>query len=233
MTEKEFIMALDSLKILYDAEKLKSLQIYCNYLLEYNEKVNLTAIKEKKDVYLKHFYDSLTLTKIIDLNTCQSLLDIGTGAGFPGIVIKIFYPQLNCVLVDSNHKKVAFLEGLIDKLNLKNIKIICDRVENIYADYMNSFDFVTSRAVANLKVLSELSLPFVKKGGYFIPMKGKIADEIIIAKKNIIKSHGNIEKILEFNLYKNEGKRSLIKIVKTKETKKNELKTYKEIINDR
>ena len=161
---------LAKLNIEVTEKNLNDLNIYKEMLLEYNKKFNLTAIKTEEDIYLKHFYDSLTLSKIVDLKGDLKLLDIGTGAGFPGLVLKIFYPNLEVTLLDSNHKKITFLEQVIKRLNLKNITCINTRAENLPDQYREYFDIVTSRAVANLRILCELSLPFLKIKGKFIAM---------------------------------------------------------------
>lgn len=230
MNKNEFIKSLEELNIEVTAEKLDLLDKYYKELVEYNSHTNLTAITKEEDVYLKHFYDSLTITKVIDLNTIDNLLDIGSGAGFPGIVLKIFYPHLKVTLLDSNNKKTTFLSYITEKLNLENVTVIHDRVENYAKDNLNKFDIVTSRAVANLRVITELSLPLVKVNGYFIAMKGNIAEELKDAEKTISSLSSKIEKIIDFNLYQETGQRNIIKIKKLKETTIKELRPYDKII---
>ena len=230
MNKEEFIREVENLGIEVTNDILNKLEIYCDFLLEYNTHTNLTAIRIKEEVYLKHFYDSLTIVKVIDLNNVDNLLDIGTGAGFPGMVLKIFYPHLNVTLVDSNNKKIKFLEELKTKLNLENINVINDRIENITKDNLNKFDVVTSRAVVNLPVLAELSLPLVKKGKYFIAMKGANKEEIENGKYAISKLNGKIIKEEVFELYKDSGTRTLLCVLKQNDTKINELRTYDKII---
>lgn len=174
MSEKEFIEEVSKLGIDVDDDKLNKLNLYYELLIEWNEKINLTAIVDKKDVYLKHFYDSLTISKIIDLNNYSTLCDIGTGAGFPGIVLKIFYPNLKITLVDSLNKRINFLNEVINKLSLGNIVAVHSRIE----EFKGSFDIVTARAVSQLNILLEYAIPLVKLNGYFIPLKGNINDEI-------------------------------------------------------
>ena len=137
MNKNEFIEELKKLNIKVTDEMLEKLDIYCNFLLEYNKHTNLTAIKDENDIYLKHFYDSLTLTKVIDLNEYNTLLDIGSGAGFPGMVLKIFFPKLKVYLVDSNNKKCKFLLELKEKLNVDNLIVINNRIENLYNEFLN------------------------------------------------------------------------------------------------
>ena len=142
MNIKEFIEEIKKLNIDIDSDKMEKLQIYSNFLIEYNKHTNLTAIKEEKDIYLKHFYDSLTIVKIIDLNKCNNLIDIGTGAGFPGMVLKIFYPNLDVTLLDSNNKKTKFLKELSQNLNL-DVDIVNERVEIFSKNNLNKYDIVT------------------------------------------------------------------------------------------
>jgi len=139
MNRDNFIDEIKKLGILVTDDKLEKLDKYLDFLLEYNTHTNLTAIKNKEDIYLKHFYDSLTIIKGVDLNKYNNLLDIGTGAGFPGMVLKIFYPNLDITLLDSNNKKTTFLTKLSEKLNIK-VNIIHDRVENYAINNLNKFD---------------------------------------------------------------------------------------------
>lgn len=178
MNKEEFIKEVEKLRIKVTKKNLEQLEIYCEYLLEYNKHTNLTAIKTKEEVYLNHFYDSLTLCKVIDLTKEESLLDIGSGAGFPGMVLKIFFPNLKVYLVDSNNKKTKFLEELKIKLNVNNLEVINNRIEKLYDLFLNKIDIVTARAVTNLTILSELAIPIVKKDKYFIAMKGNATEEI-------------------------------------------------------
>ena len=161
MTINEFIESVKKLGIKISDEELNKLDIYVKFLLEYNEHTNLTAIKKEEDVYLKHFYDSLTISYVINLEEEKILLDIGTGAGFPGMILKIFFPNLKVTLLDSNNKKTKFLEKLRDKLNLNDVEIINDRVENLAKTRLNYYDVVTARAVTNMTVLTELAMPLV------------------------------------------------------------------------
>ena len=229
MTKEEFIKEIEKLNIIYTEDMLNKLDIYMNYLIEYNTHTNLTAIKNKEDIYLKHFYDSLTICKSYDLIKINNLLDIGTGAGFPGMVIKIFFPNIEVTLLDSNNKKTKFLESLTNKLDI-NVRIINDRVENYSKINLNKFDVVTSRAVANLRVLSEISLPLVKVGGVFIALKGNIETELKEAEKTIDLMHGKINKNITFELYNNSGIRNILVIEKIKETNKEEIRSYDKII---
>lgn len=230
MNKEIFIKELKKMNITLTAKQLDQLEKYYEILVIENEKYNLTAITRKEDVYLKHFYDSLTLTKIIDLNN-QSLCDIGTGAGFPGIVLKIVYPTLKVTLLDATEKKCKFLQKVIDNLKLKDIEVINERAEIFSKVNREKYDIVTSRAVAPLKHLLEYSVPLVKINGYYIAMKGEIAKEIenidIYYKKlDIIK-----DKILTFQLPFEKSTRTLIRYQKLKETNQKYPRKYKEIKN--
>ena len=229
MNKEEFINEIKKLDINVKEDYLKKLEIYLNFLKEYNTHTNLTAIKEDNDIYLKHFYDSLTIIKAINLNEINNLLDIGTGAGFPGMVLKIFFPHLNVTLIDSNNKKTKFLYELANKLNI-DVTIINDRVENFAINYLNNFEIVTSRAVANLRVLAELSIPLVKVGGYFIALKGNIEDDYEGSKDTIEILDSQITKHIKFDLYNNAGIRNIIVIKKLKATSNTNLRTYDKII---
>ena len=178
MNEQEFINYLEKLGINIDESKLKQLERYYEFLVEKNKVMNLTNIIEKESVYLKHFYDSMTLTMIHDFMECKSVCDIGTGAGFPGVVLKIMFPHLKVVLIDSLEKRIKFLNKLIDELQLKNIKAIHISAEDYAKKNIEMFDIVTSRAVARLSILNELCLPLVKINGSFISMKGNAEDEL-------------------------------------------------------
>ena len=218
MNIKLFIEEVEKLGINLTEKQLNDLEEYYKLLVDWNQKINLTRIIEKEDVYLKHFYDSLTLIKVIDLNKDLTICDVGTGAGFPGIVLKICFPNLKITLLDSLQKRVNFLNEVIEKLNLKDINTIHDRAEDYAKNHREEFDIVTSRAVANLKLLSELSIPMVKVDGYFIPMKANIEEELIEANDIINKLCGKIEKIETFNLPIEESIRNIIKIKKVEKT---------------
>ena len=229
MNKSEFIEELKKLNINITDHMLDELEVYKNFLQEYNKHTNLTAITNDEDIYLKHFYDSLTIVKAIDLNRVESLLDIGTGAGFPGMVIKILYPNIKVTLLDANNKKIKFLEELATRLNI-DVELIHSRVEDYAKNNLNKFDIVTSRAVANLRVLTELSLPLVKVNGYFIALKGDVEKELKDAKSTINILNSKIEDIFTFDLYQNNNQRNIVKIKKNKESNIKELRTYDKII---
>ena len=172
MNIDEFKIEVEKLGVDVSLEKLDLLEKYFNLLTEWNKKINLTAITDKKDVYLKHFYDSLTICKVIDLNKENSFCDIGTGAGFPGIVIKIFFPHLKMTLIDSLNKRINFLGVVCEELNLKDVSLIHGRAEEFARENRDMFDVVTARAVSSFNVLLEYSIPIVKTNKYFIAMRG-------------------------------------------------------------
>lgn len=229
MKKEEFINELEKLNIEITDEKINQLKLYMDFLIEYNSHTNLTAISNEQDVYLKHFYDSLTIVKAIDLKKVNNLLDIGSGAGFPGMVIKIFFPEISITLIDSNNKKTKFLSQLSKKLNL-DVEVINMRVEDYAKTNLNKFDVVTSRAVANLRVLSEISLPLVKKTGLFVPLKGILDDSLEDSLVTIEMLNGKVKDIISFQLFKDAGTRNIVVVEKTKETDISELRTYDKII---
>ena len=182
MNKDEFIKELKNINITLTLEQLNNLEKYKDLLLEYNKHTNLTAIREENLVYLKHFYDSLTISKYIEN---KNVLDIGTGAGFPGMVLAITRPDIHVTLLDSNNKKIKFLEYLKDKLNITNVTLIHDRAENYIKKHLEEFDYVTSRAVADLRILCELAIPALKINGIFIAMKGNLETELQNSKNTI------------------------------------------------
>ena len=226
MNQSEFIEELKKLEIYPTDVQLQQLEKYYEMLIEYNKKMNLTAITDKEDVYLKHFYDSLTITKIIDLNKENTLCDLGSGAGFPGLVLKIFYPHLSITLVDSLEKRIKFLKGVIKELNLHFIEAVHDRIEEYSVKNIEKYDVVTARAVTNLSALLEMGSPLIKINKYFIAMKGNFNEEYKNALKELkLKEESSIE----FDLPKEEGHRTLIKIVKKEKTPKKYPRKYSEI----
>ena len=212
MNKEEFISELKKINIMLSSKQLEQLDKYYHLLVEWNEKINLTRIIEEKDVYLKHFYDSLTLSRVIDLNKELTICDIGTGAGFPGMVLKIVFPQLKIVLVDALLKRINFLNIVIKELGLSNIETVHARAEDYSKFHQKEFDVVTCRAVSRLKKLLEYTVPLVKQGGYFIPMKANCDDEIEECEKLFKKKNLVIEKKEEFYLPIENSKRTIIEI---------------------
>lgn len=218
MKIEEFVKYLEKYNIKYDSQILNKLEVYAEFLLEYNTHTNLTAIRNVEDVYLKHFLDSVLLLNHVDLKENSNILDIGTGAGFPGVILKIFRPDLNITLLDSNNKKITFLNELIKKLELNNIKAVNERAEEFIKENRENYDYVTSRAVSSLNVLSELSIPFVKVNGYFIPMKGNYEEELNDSINAIKILGGEVVKTIEYQLPIENSNRSIIIIKKNKPT---------------
>lgn len=217
--KKKMKFYLEELSIMFNEEQYKKFYKYMNLLLEWNEKINLTAITNKEDIILKHFIDSLTISKYIDKNS--KLIDVGTGAGFPGIPIKIYRDDLEITLLDSLNKRVNFLNEVIKELKLENIVAIHGRAEEIGRNkkYREYFDVATSRAVANLSTLSEYLVPFVKEDGIIISMKGDNIEEEQEEAKRAIKVLGaKIKKIDKFELPKSDIKRSLVILKKVEKT---------------
>ena len=205
------------------AEKEQQFLTFYEMLVEKNKVMNLTAIIEFEDVVEKHFLDSISLCQVMDLKKPLTLLDLGTGAGFPGIPLKIMFPELKITLADSLNKRLLFLNEVIEALNLKDIETVHGRAEELSKrkDYRESFDLCVSRAVANLSTLSEYCLPFVKVGGYFIPYKSeKIAQEKEEAEKALELLGGKFERQVEFMLPSSDIYRNLFVIKKVKETPK-------------
>lgn len=218
MDIETFIEETKKLGINLTQNQLEQLEKYYNLLIEWNEKINLTRIVEKNDVYLKHFYDSLTLLKVIDLSKDLTLIDVGTGAGFPGIVLKIVFPNLHITLLDSLQKRITFLNEVIKELELTNVETVHDRAEDYAKKHREEYDIVTSRAVANLRVLSELCIPMVKVDGYFIPLKATIEDELNESNDIIHKLSGKLERQETFNLPIEESIRNILLIKKVDKT---------------
>ncbi len=215
-----FFEKLNKINEYLDDEQIKKFYEYMNLLKEWNEKINLTAIVDDKNIIIKHFIDSLTINKY--LKNQESIIDVGTGAGFPGVPIKIANKYLMVDLLDSLNKRINFLNEVIEKCNLENIKSIHSRIEDFAIENREKYDVATSRAVAKLVVLLEYLLPVVKKGGTCICMKGNdIEEEIEEAKHAMEILGGKIEKIEKFVLPGTEYERTIIIIKKIKETPKN------------
>ena len=213
-----FIKEIKKLGIELTSQQLEKLNQFYELLISWNQKMNLTRITEKEDVYLKHFYDSLTLSKVIDLNQDLTLCDVGSGAGFPGIVLKICFPNLKITLLDSLQKRVNYLNEIIKELDLKDIEAIHTRAEDYAKQNREKFDIVTARAVANLKILSELCIPMVKVNGLFIAMKANVEEEIENSTEILKKLDSKIEKIETFYLPIENSIRNIIMIQKQKPT---------------
>ena len=202
-------------------DQINEFEKYQDLLLDWNEKINLTAITEENDIIIKHFVDSLTILKYFNDN--NKIIDVGTGAGFPGIPLKIANKSLKVTLLDSLNKRIIYLNDVIEKLNLSDMETIHGRAEELSRNpkYREQYDVVTARAVANLKTLSEYCIPFVKPGGYFVCMKGSnIEEEMENAKEHIKELGCKIEEIIEFVLPETDMKRNIIIMKKIKNTDK-------------
>lgn len=214
MNFKEELLKLD---INASNEEILKFNTYYEFLVSYNQNVNLTAITEYDEVMIKHFYDSLILSKVLDKNV--KICDVGAGAGFPSVPCAIIRDDIDVTIIDSLNKRIIFLEELVKKLNLKNVTPIHFRAEEYAKEKREYFDVVTARAVARLNVLSELCLPLLKVGGLFVALKAvDSADEIQEAKKAIEILGGRLEKCMSFELPYNYGTRVLIIIKKIKNT---------------
>lgn len=198
---------------------LDSLYIYYEMLYETSKVMNLTTIVELEEAYIKHFYDSLLMSKVVDLTKELKLADIGTGAGFPGLVIKIVYPNLKVTLIEPIGKRCKFLQSVIDRLELKDIYVINERAEDAVKKYRESFDIVTARAVASLNILSEICVPFVKTNGLFIALKGSsYQEEIDNACRAVGKLKVKLTKKVLLELPLKLGERSILVYKKTEST---------------
>lgn len=219
----KFKNGLAELGIELSEEQLNQFIIYYEMLIEKNKVMNLTAITEYEEVIEKHFLDSLSLIKAVDLNKEATVLDLGTGAGFPGIPLKIAFPNLKILLMDSLNKRIHFLKEVIDELKLTDIDAVHGRAEEMARkkEYRENFDFCVSRAVANLASLSEYCIPFVKNGGAFISYKsGDIEEELQQSKKAIHVLGGSTKEVIKFQLPNTEMSRSFVVIEKIKSTPK-------------
>lgn len=229
MNKEEFVKEVEKLGISVDDKILKSLNTYYEMLIDYNSHTNLTRITDEEEVYLKHFYDSLTITKVVNIDN-QSICDLGSWAGFPGLVLAICFPNAKLTLIEANGKKCHFLNIVKESLNLDNATIINTRVEDYSKKNREVFDIVTARAVAPLKHLLEYGIPLVKVNGYFIAMKANTENEEI----NIVNYYNKLdikeESRVIFNLPKENSIRTIIKYLKLKETSSKYPRRYSEII---
>ena len=232
MNKEEFINSLKELNIILNNEQINSFETYKELLQEYNKKFNLTSITKDEDIYLKHFYDSVCIMKIKEIENSTNLLDIGTGAGFPGIPLAITNPNLKITLVESNGKKCGFLELVKEKLKLNNIEIINSRAEEYSKINREKFDTVTSRAVSHLSIITELEVPALKVNGYFIPLKANYEQELEESKNKMNLLGLTLENIIEYTLPKENSKRTILKIKKTKETSENYPREYNKILKE-
>lgn len=223
MDEQTFIKELKKRDIHLNDDQMNQFQLYYDLLIDWNKKMNLTTIVEKEEVYLKHFFDSISLSFFFDLHQVQTVCDVGAGAGFPSIPLKIAFPNLQVTIVDSLNKRIQFLHELASALSLDNVHFYHDRAETFGQNIENreSFDVVTARAVAKMSVLSEFCLPLVKVGGVFIALKGANGqEELNQAKKAITTLGGQLNHVYSFSLPIEESERTIIVIDKIKNTPK-------------
>ena len=212
--------SLDKLKIQYNDKQIEQFRSYYELLTEWNKKINLTAITGYEDVVRKHFIDSILICSLLDLNKDIRIIDVGTGAGFPGIPIKILNLDCRIVLLDSLNKRVRFLETVVDELGLDNVECIHGRAEDVSREkkYRASFDLSVSRAVANLSTLCEYCIPFLKKGGMFVSYKSDKADDEINGSENAVRTLGSeITSVKEITLPETDIVRKFVMITNTKQ----------------
>ena len=223
MNQDQFIEALKEKGIHLTSDQLQQFKKYFELLVEWNEKMNLTAITDQTSVYLKHFYDSISMAFYVDFSKGQSICDVGAGAGFASIPLKICFPQLQVTIVDTLNKRIQFLTHLSEGLGLTNVHFVHARAEEFGQNpkYREQYDIVTARAVARLSVLSELCIPLVKTGGQFVAMKAAAAqDELSDAKKALITLGAEKTKEYTFTLPIENSERSLFVFYKVKTTPK-------------
>lgn len=229
MNKEEFQKEVSKLNIPLAKDTLDKLEEYYDVLIEENSKYNLTRITTKEDAYLKHFYDSLTIVKAINI-TNQSICDLGSGAGFPGMVLALFFPNTKVTLIEANTKKCSFLNIVKEKLNLSNVEIINRRVEDYAKENRELFEIVTARAVAPLKHLLEYGIPLVKVGGVFIAMKSNVDEELQNIKVYYDKLNIQEKNQIIFNLPKEGSLRTLLKYQKLEKTDEKYPRRYAEIL---
>lgn len=218
-----FEKKLDELEIVLTENQKQQFEKYYELLIEWNRVMNLTGITEYEEVNEKHFVDSVSIVKAVDIMKVDNLIDVGTGAGFPGIPLKIVFPHLKVTLLDSLNKRIKFLDEVVSKLDLADVETIHGRAEDFakQKDYREQFDLCVSRAVANLSTLSEYCLPFVHTGGMFIPYKsGEIAEELNQSKHAVSLLGAEVKEVVKFTLPGSDIGRSFVKIKKIKSTSK-------------
>ncbi len=229
MNINSFNEEVKKLGITLTKEQMDTLEKLYELLINYNEYVNLTRIVEHDEVYLKHFYDSLTLIKAYNLRKPASLCDVGTGAGFPGLVLAICFPQLKVTLIEKLRKKVDFLFLVKKELELDNVFICNERAEIFARNNIEKYDIVTSRAFARLNILTEICMPLVKVNGYFIPLKATLDEELEEAKSTIEIMNSKLEEVITFNLPVENSIRNLPVIKKVGNNKQKYPRKFSEI----
>jgi 16S rRNA (guanine527-N7)-methyltransferase len=217
-TTAKFTALLKERGLQLSAKQLEQFELYYQELVSWNEKMNLTGITERSQVYTKHFYDSLSLAFYINMDEMKNLADIGSGAGFPGIPLKICFPHLKLTIVDSLSKRISFLQHVCDELGLKDVQLIHGRAEDVAKQFVHrdAYDLVTARAVARLSLLNEFCLPFTRKDGIFAAMKGSDpAEELTEAKRSFKELRAELNKVESFTLPVEESARHIVLVRKT------------------
>ena len=227
MNIDEFKREVEKLGILVTDEEINKLERYAFLLKDWNEKIHLTAITDKDQVFLKHFYDSLTLVKIIDLEQVSSLCDLGTGAGFPGLVLKIFFPNLKLTLVDALNKRINFLDIVVKELDLKDVILVHARAEEYGWENRELFDVVTARALSSFPILLEYGVPLLKVNGHLIAMRGFDDSNDGINALKVLNS--KINGVLEFKLPYENSQRTLVDVIKLSKTSLKYPRRYSDI----
>ncbi|CAM4389396.1 16S rRNA (guanine(527)-N(7))-methyltransferase RsmG [Paenibacillus phoenicis] len=219
--QAQFCSLLQEHGIEVSEEQLKQFERYYEELVSWNEKMNLTGITEREQVYIKHFYDSISLAFHVPMGEIESMADIGSGAGFPGIPLKICFPHLQLTIVDSLNKRIQFLQHVVNELGLNQVRLLHGRAEDLgrQEDLRDAFDLVTARAVARMAILNEFCLPFVKPGGLFVAMKGSNPeDEVKEAARSLSELKGKWVSTPAFSLPLENSERHLVLIQKTAPT---------------
>ncbi|GGA47321.1 16S rRNA (guanine(527)-N(7))-methyltransferase RsmG [Paenibacillus physcomitrellae] len=219
--QAQFTALLEEKGITLNEVQLEQFEGYYRELVSWNEKMNLTGITEREEVYIKHFYDSLSLAFYVDMNKVGSLADIGSGAGFPGLPLKLAFPHLQLTIVDSLNKRITFLQHVADELKLEQVKLVHGRAEDIarQSGFRDSYDLVTARAVARMAVLNEFCLPFAKVGGMFAAMKGTDpSEEVKEAARSFKELKGKVKQSFQFELPVSDSSRHIILVNKVQAT---------------
>jgi 16S rRNA (guanine527-N7)-methyltransferase len=217
-TSAQFTALLQERGLQLTPRQLEQFELYYQELVSWNEKMNLTGITERSQVYMKHFYDSLSLAFYLNMDDVKSLADIGSGAGFPGIPLKICFPHLKLTIVDSLSKRISFLQHVCDTLGLTGVELIHGRAEDVARQFVHrdAYDVVTARAVARLSLLNEFCLPFTRKDGIFAAMKGNDpAEELTEAKRSLKELRAELKQVESFSLPVEESARHIVMIRKT------------------
>lgn len=230
MKTSNFFEEIRKLGLEINEDIVEKLDLYAKFLMEYNAHTNLTAIKDEEGIYLKHFFDSILVSKYFDFKSINSLIDIGSGAGFPGVVLKIFFPHLKLTVLDSNNKKTKFIVELVNRLNLNDVTIVNDRAENFVKHHRHEFDASIARAVSELRVISELCLPLTKVNGTFIAMKGNYEEEYNSALSTLKVLNASVDNIFEDELPFEGSRRTFILIRVDKMIDEKYPRLYEQII---